>query len=113
MFQEVIRAYEAEQCPLLYVDESGFAQEIPRPYGYAPRGERCHACHDGQAKDRTNIIGALLGTTLITVGLFQGTMTAITVRVWVEPSLVHDLPTASVVVMDNASFHQQTDIRLI
>ena len=95
----------------MYIDESGFAHDMPRRYGYAPRGERCYAACDWQAKGRTNVIGALLGTTLLTVGLFHGTINATTFHAWVEQSLVPDLPPASVVVMDNATFHKRADIR--
>ena len=72
-------------------------------------GERCHARRDWQAKSRTNVIGALYASTLISVGLFQGSLNAAAFHAWVEQSLVHHLPPASVVVMDNASFHKRAD----
>ena len=32
-FQEKMRAYEAEGRPIVYLDESGFAQSMPRTHG--------------------------------------------------------------------------------
>ncbi|WP_420836496.1 hypothetical protein [Candidatus Fukatsuia symbiotica] len=40
------------------MDESGFAHDRPRTHGYAARGQRCWGTQDGQAKGRTNVIGA-------------------------------------------------------
>ena len=39
-FLEKIERYEKDGRPILYIDESGFAVDQPRPHGYAPRGER-------------------------------------------------------------------------
>ncbi|WP_235949952.1 transposase [Candidatus Regiella insecticola] len=47
------------------MDESGFAQDRPRLYGYSPKGKRCYGKNDWLAKGRVNIIGALLEGTLI------------------------------------------------
>ncbi|WP_342221752.1 hypothetical protein [Candidatus Fukatsuia endosymbiont of Tuberolachnus salignus] len=33
-FQIKIQAYEASETPIIYVDKSGFAHEMPRLYGY-------------------------------------------------------------------------------
>lgn len=84
---------------------------MPRPYGYAPIGQRCWGTQDWQAKGRTNVIGALLGSTLIAVDLFEGTINAEVFQAWVQQSLLKQLPPASVIVMDNASFHKRADTR--
>ena len=57
-FQEKIDAYKAENRPLIYIDESGFAHDMPRTHGYAPIGQRCFGTQDWNAKGRTNVIGA-------------------------------------------------------
>ena len=36
----------------IYIDESGFAHDMPRRFGYAPLGERCFGSHDWHAKGR-------------------------------------------------------------
>ena len=42
IFQETIQAYQAQHRVIVYIDESGFAHDMPRTHGYAPIGERCH-----------------------------------------------------------------------
>ena len=60
--------------PLVFLDESGFAFDLPRPSGYAPVGERCEGLQDWHAKGRLNVIAALLGTRLMAVTLFTGSI---------------------------------------
>ncbi|MGG2140456.1 hypothetical protein [Symbiopectobacterium sp. RP] len=45
------------------MDESGFPHDPPRTHGYSPKGQRCFGLKNWGAKGRTNVIGALLGTT--------------------------------------------------
>jgi hypothetical protein len=45
-----------------------------RTHGYTPRGKRCFGLKDWQAKGRLNVMGALLGTTLLTATLFDCTL---------------------------------------
>ncbi|MGG2140779.1 hypothetical protein [Symbiopectobacterium sp. RP] len=42
-----------------------------RTHGYSPKGQRCFGLKNWGAKGRTNVIGALLGTTLFAIGLFD------------------------------------------
>lgn len=96
---------------MVYVDESGFANDMPRPNGYAPIGERCVDQHDWHSKGRTNVIGALLGVCLITVSLFIGSTNANVFFAWITQDLLPKLSTKSVIVMDNATFHKRLDIQ--
>ena len=70
-FCQTIKRYKQSGHSLMYLDESGFAHDMPRTYGYAPKGERCFGRHDWGAKGRTNVIGALFGAALLTVSLFE------------------------------------------
>ncbi len=40
IFQEKIAGYERAGRVIVYLDESGFAHDMPRTHGYAPVGER-------------------------------------------------------------------------
>ncbi|WP_255487132.1 transposase [Arsenophonus endosymbiont of Bemisia tabaci] len=51
------------------MDESGFSHDTPRTHGYSPKGQRCLGFKNWGAKGRTNVIGALFGTTLFAIGL--------------------------------------------
>jgi transposase len=98
--------YKKSCRPIIYIDESGFAHDMPRNYGYSLKGERCFGVHDWGAKGRTNAIGALLGKELLTIGLFESNINTEAFSAWVKQELLPILPPQSIVVMDNASFHK-------
>lgn len=83
---------------------------MPRTHGYTLVGERCFGKHDWHAKGRTNVIGALLGACLLTVGLFSGSVNADVFLAWITQDLLPKVPEKCVMVMDNASFHKRDDI---
>ena len=91
---------------MVFIDESGFAHDMPRLHGYSSKGARCFGRHDWGAKGRTNVIGALLFGVLLTVSLFQTNVNTEIFNTWILQDLLPKLPPRSVVVMDNASFHK-------
>jgi transposase len=97
---------------LVYLDESGFAESMPRLHGYATKGQRCYGKHDWGAKGRTNVIGALLGGMLLTASLFQTSIDTEIFTQWVKQDLIPQLPPHSVIIMDNASFHKGMAMQL-
>ncbi len=109
-FQEKITGYESEGRSIAYVDESGFEQSMPRTHGYSLVGVRCHDTHDWHAKGRINAIGAIIGFTLVTVCLFEGSINADTFYAWLTQDLLPKLPDNAVIVMDNATFHKHANI---
>lgn len=96
----------SEKRPIVFIDESGFAHDMPRTHGYAEKGKRCYGKHDWGAKGRTNVIGALLGKALLTVTLINSSVNAVVFNAWVEQHLIPNLPSNSIVIMDNATFHK-------
>ena len=84
---------------------------MPRTHGYAPVGERCYGVKDWHARGRTNVIGALIKGTLLTVGLFTANINADIFYAWVTQDLLPKLLSACVIVMDNATFHKRQDIK--
>jgi hypothetical protein len=97
--------------PLIYIDESGFSEDMPQTFGYAPEGRRCFGAHNWQAKQRTNAIGALNKDKLLTAALFDGGINAGVFEAWIRQALLPTLPNGAVVVMDNASFHKSERIQ--
>jgi transposase len=65
------------------------------------------------ARGRTNAIGALLGSCLLTVSLFQNNIDTPTFKAWLLQDLLPKLPACSIIVMDNASFHKTLPIKTI
>ncbi len=111
MFRLRMSLYEQAGFTLIFIDESGFSQSMPRIYGYSPEGERCYGTHDWQAKGRINAIGALAKMKLITLSVFQCNINADVFHAWVTQDLLPKLEKPSVIVMDNASFHKRNDIK--
>lgn len=96
---------------IVYIDESGFANEMPRRHGYAKVGQRCPGEKDWGAKGRINVIGALLSGLLLTLILLTGQVNSDIFYAWINQDLLPHLPPNSVIVMDNASFHKRLDIQ--
>ena len=84
---------------------------MPRRHGYSALGHRGFGQQDWGAKGRTNVIGALLSDLLLTVTLLMGKVNSEVFFSWVTPELVPKLPSKSVIVMNNASFHKRLDIQ--
>ena len=75
------------------------------------RGKRCYGTNDWQAKGRTNVIGAMLGKSLLCVCLFMGNINSDIFHQWVIKELIPIAPKKAVIVMDNASFHKREDMK--
>jgi transposase len=87
------------------------SHNMPRTHGYAPKGKRCFGTHNWNAKGRTNVIGALLGATLLTVTLINANVDSDVFYAWTKQDLLPKLPAHSVLVLDNATFHKRNDIQ--
>lgn len=103
--------YKKAGKDIVFIDESGFAKDMPRKNGYAKKGEKCMGKIDWNAKGRVNVIGALLKNVLVTVMLIEGSINSDVFLSWVKQELLKSLPEKCVVVMDNASFHKRIDIQ--
>ncbi|MET1257682.1 transposase, partial [Aliikangiella maris] len=102
-----ITQYEKDERTIVYLDESGFAQSMPRTHGYAPKGKRCYGQHDWHSKGRLNAIGAIIGTSFLTLSLFDCTVNSDVFFAWLTQDLLPKVPQKSVIVMDNATFHKR------
>ncbi len=111
MFSQKTREYKSTGQALVFVDESGFSHSMPRTYGYSSKGDRCYGSHDWGAKGRTNVIGALIDKDLVVTDLFQTNIDTTIFSNWIQESLIPKLPSHSVIVMDNASFHKGASMK--
>lgn len=112
-FQDKIKKYKEEGKAIVFTDESGFVESAPRTHGYSIKGERCYGIHDWHPSKRTNVIGALIEKSLLTVSIFNCNINGAVFNSWVEQDLIPKLPANSVVVMDNAAFHKNKDLKTI
>ncbi|WP_440864958.1 IS630 family transposase [Symbiopectobacterium purcellii] len=112
-FQQKKQQYEKEGKPIVFIDESGFSHDTPRTHGYSPKGQRCFGLKNWGARGRTNVIGALLGTTLFAIGLFDININSDVFYAWATQVLIPVLPKNSVIMMDNATFHKKHNIQQV
>jgi len=84
---------------------------MPRTHGYTPKGQRCYGASDWTARGKTNVIGALIGDSLLTVSLFEDNINTNIFTTWTYQDLLPKLPPNSVIVMDNAGFHKNKDMQ--
>ncbi len=109
-FQIRIAYYKIRDKIIVYVDESGFAHDMPRTHGYSTKGKRCYGELDWHAKGRVNAIGAIIGKKLLTICLFEFNIDSDIFYTWLTKDLIPKLPKKSVIVMDNATFHKRKDM---
>jgi transposase len=111
IFCQEIQKLKDEGKTIVYVDESGFAQDMARTHGYSLKGKRCYGVHDWGLKGRTNAIGALIGQALLTVVLLSGNVDTEVFSTWIKTDLLPKLPPTSTIVLDNASFHKGVEMK--
>lgn len=109
-FSERIDEYERQGKSIIYLDESGFAQSMPRTHGYSPQGERCYGNHNWHAKGRVNAIGAIVGMMFVTLSLFKSSINSDVFYAWLTQDLLPKVDEGAVIVMDNATFHKRKDM---
>lgn len=95
---------------IIYLDESGFAHDMPRTHGYSTKGKRCYGTKDWHSRGRTNAIGAIKDFIFITVCLFNSNINSDVFYAWLTKDLLPKIPSKSVIVMDNATFHKRKDM---
>jgi len=98
--------YEQQNRTIVYIDESGFASDMPRTHGWSEKGARCFGTHNWQERGRINVIGALIKDKFLTVTLFDCSIDSTVFSEWVYQDLLPKLPPHAVIVMDNATFHK-------
>lgn len=98
---------------VVYFDESGFQAKVHRPHGWAVRGRKVFAKITGNNRARTNLIMAQRGKDWIAPMLFNASCTHLTVTTWIKEVLLPTLRPRSLIVMDNAPFHNKPKISKI
>ena len=108
--------YESQGHEIIFIDESGFEKDMPRKWGCSKKGKRCYGSHDWQAKTKENVIGALWNKTIIAAQSFPSYINTDLFYNWIKNTLLPKLKRwkkekKPVIVMDNASFHKNEQIR--
>lgn len=96
---------------IVYFDESGFTAHSYRPHGWAKRGVKVHGKVSGNNHKCINLIMAQRGKEWLAPMLFKGSCTHQTVGAWIEKFLLKELTEPSLVIMDNAPFHNKSQMQ--
>ena len=104
---------EASGKTLIYLDETGFADETFRSYGYAPRGQSVHGAIPSRNTRTTTLIVAQLNNKLIAPKLIAGSWNAQRFNTWLDEELSPHLDAKSLVIMDNAPIHKTTETQAL
>jgi transposase len=92
----------------------GGSPRLHRQYGRALRGQRIYQEVSGKRRERTSIISACRQGKLVAPLVFQGSCNTEVVDAYFEKVLLPVLVPGSVIVLDNARFHQSpTTTRLV
>ena len=109
--RELIPIYGSDN--IVYVDESGFQEDVQRKSGWARRGKKIYADVQGKYNPITNLIMAQRGREWLAPMLFKKSCTSATVNAWLKQMLMKELTHPSIVIFDNAPFHCKPDITQI
>ena len=107
--RQMMRKYGSQN--IVYFDESGFRSKSYRPHGWAPMGQKVFGQISGNNRKSTNLIMAQRGREWLAPMLFTGSCHTDTVNQWLEKMLLPELNVPSVIVMDNARFHNKEQMR--
>ena len=108
-----LNRFERKGHDIVYMDETGFAPDTSRNYGYSPQGKRIYGDVNSQKRPRTCLIGGYRNNKLIAPVLFNGNCNTEVFNEWLERHLLKTLKPNSVIVMDNAAFHKSVETREI
>ena len=96
---------------LVFLDETATNTKMTRRYGWAPRGKRCRvAVPFGHWKTIT-VTAGLRASGLTATALFDGPMTGVRFRRYVDETLAPTLKQGDTVVLDNLPAHKVSGIR--
>ena len=109
----LIPAYGSDN--IIYIDESGFEEDVRRDAGWAERGRKIYGDVRGGKNPRTNLIMAQRRKSKKWLApiLFEGSCEGTTVLWWIKEHFLGTLTKPSVIVMDNAPFHPKAKIKAI
>ena len=108
-FCETIDSYP--QYKLYYIDECGIDEYLHREYAYSPMGVPVLGETSGKKFKRTNIVAAKCGDKIVAPMVYRGTTDSVLFECWFEKMLLKSVPSYSVLIMDNATFHRKSKIR--
>jgi transposase len=90
-----------------YIDECGINEYLYRMYGYAIRGQKVYGKIPGKKYGRLSMVAAKCGKEVIGRYEYTCTMNAKLFELWFNEVLLKEIPSGSVIILDNASWHRK------
>ena len=95
----------------VYVDESGINKCLVREHGRAMRGVKVEDTKRGKKFQRTNIIAAKMGNSIIAPLCYTENTTGAFFADWFRKVFVKSVPKGVTALMDNATHHPKRKLR--
>lgn len=96
---------------VVFLDEFGFDTHQKHEYGWSQKGKKIYADKHGGKGDRINTIACLNhNRSLFASFIFQGSCDKNVFDIYIEKILLPTLRAGTTVVLDNASFHKNSNI---
>lgn len=96
---------------IVFLDETGIDNDEVPDKGWTEKGKRLYDLKPARGTERTTIIAALNGKKIFAPLLFEGYTNTNVFIVYLEKVLIPSLTKGQTVIMDNASFHTNSNIR--
>ncbi len=93
---------------LVFVDECGIDQYLYREYAYAPRGQKIAAKISGKKFKRCNIVAGICQGEWVAPMEYSCVTDSSLFEYWFENCLLNEIAPDSVIILDNATFHNKT-----
>lgn len=98
---------------LVFVDEAGVNLGMARRFGRALSGQRAYGTRPQQRGSNVSLIGAIALRGVVASIAIVGATDGLTFEAFISQRLVPNLWPGACVVMDNASIHQEAELRPI
>jgi len=102
-----------KETDVIYVDESGVAQEMDPTHGRSKRGVKLYRETSGKRPKKDNVIAGYLNGVILALCIFSWATNTEWFCLWFEYTLIPLLKPGSVIVLDNATFHSRTCLPII
>lgn len=108
--------YQAEMTSIdpddvVYIDETGLAQFLSRPFAWSPRGVEVRGRICGRKFARLGIVAGQMAGRIVAPLEYSGCMDSALFEQWFAEVLLPEVPVGKVIVMDNAAFHRKARLR--
>jgi transposase len=112
LFDECLKVL-SEDYDVGFIDECGAASELNPIYGRSKRGVELYRETSGKRSKKTNVIAGYINGVIIGLCTYAWNTDTDWFCMWFEHSFIRHLKRDTVIVMDNAGFHNKVYLEII